>query len=331
MIKYQYAVDHHNNLIHIDNVISKTDEVYYCISCSNILIPKMGSIRKKHFSHKAQQNCSSETYLHKLGKRVFIEQYSHCLNKGIPFFVELPEKQMCNKYENTFGKVCEKGINTKQFDLTKYYKNIQEEIYDGHFKPDIQLIGEKDQKIYVEIAVTHKVTEEKINCDIKIIEIFINNEEDLSVIISHRISYNDENVKIFNFNEIVNTKSFCDNSKCSSSYNTFILYNNGRSVLADVSLSDLQRNIDKGIVQYYDFCRTDISSNELFKYELISTFEEGYNVKNCFLCRYHADNKNPYDDVPIFCKFLKKSYKSNQASECKSYRPDSECFPEIHL
>lgn len=331
MIKYQYALDKENEIVNIDTIIVKTSDVFICIACGNILIPKIGKIRKKHFSHKIQYNCSPETYLHKLGKRIFINEYSKCLKEGIPFVIELPEIRICNRFEDKFGITCKISPKTKEFNLTKYFKNIIEEQFDNNFKPDIQLTGQNNEKIYIEIAVTHKVTDEKINSGVRIIELLITQEEDLDFIKSRKILPSNNKIKLYNFKDLISKGSHCQKSKCESSFQTFILYKTGKSNLRDVSLSELQHLVVNEKIDFHKFTEKTSYNNELFKSEVIKAFNDGYKITNCFLCRYHAQNKGYYNEGSIFCKFRKITGNSNIASECSYYKPDTKCFPEVNL
>lgn len=64
---YSYAFDSESRLIHIDD--AKKGKEYRCPNCGGIMIPKQGEKRAKHFAHKANtENCSYETYLHKIVK-----------------------------------------------------------------------------------------------------------------------------------------------------------------------------------------------------------------------------------------------------------------------
>jgi len=100
MIQYQYAKDELGNIVTAEELAgSKVQVKYYCVGCQNELIARVnGKIRRPHFSHKAQVECSPETYLHRLGKSVFVETYKQCLENQTPFIIELTHSKRCNKY-----------------------------------------------------------------------------------------------------------------------------------------------------------------------------------------------------------------------------------------
>jgi competence CoiA-like predicted nuclease len=89
MIKYQWSKDENDNLVDINHLdeSSRKRNKYFCISCGNELIAKLGKIKKHHFAHKNEVNCSKETYLHLLGKKLFYDSYTECLTTKKPFYI----------------------------------------------------------------------------------------------------------------------------------------------------------------------------------------------------------------------------------------------------
>jgi hypothetical protein len=151
-IKYKYARNSENRIVYIEELEKTNDikqEVFTCISCGNLLIPKLGKIRQKHFAHKYVQNCSKETYLHRLAKLVFAQEYQLCLDRKEPFYIELEIGRRCNAYEKDFGKVCRLKSIYKTFDLSKRYVKVDVEKKDGDFVPDILLSNELGTKRYL--------------------------------------------------------------------------------------------------------------------------------------------------------------------------------------
>jgi hypothetical protein len=191
VIKYKYAKNEQEEIVFIEdleNTPSVRKEEFRCISCKNILIPKLGKIRQKHFSHKHLSDCSGETYLHRLAKELFAQEYRLCLNQGKPFEIELAIPEYCKKYQEKFGQQCNLRITRKLFDLTTRYKKIDLEKKDGDFIPDITLANEAEtDKLYIEIAVTHEISDSKMRSGSKIIEIKIETEEDIFFVRDHVI------------------------------------------------------------------------------------------------------------------------------------------------
>lgn len=78
-VKYQYSLDENGKLVNINSLTSESrhQHTYRCIGCGNILLPRaIGSMKRRaHFYHKEYIDCSGETYLHKLGKRIIKERF----------------------------------------------------------------------------------------------------------------------------------------------------------------------------------------------------------------------------------------------------------------
>ena len=214
-IKYQYAEKISGELVHI-NAINKTlsHEKYFCIDCKEELIPKLGDIRIHHFSHKKDTyNCSKETYLHILGKRIFYETYLYCLENNIPFYFYASLynslSATCKYYEYLRSQDCIiKGIN--KVDLTKIFDFIEYEKSQEKFRPDLTLKNNYGDKIFIEISVTHPCEKEKIESKNKIIEIAIKEEADIRVILDKNLSEEDDNITYYNFDDFnIYTEPVC--------------------------------------------------------------------------------------------------------------------------
>lgn len=343
IIKYQYAIDSNDKTINVENLYASAEirkEVFRCLSCNNILIPVLGEKRRKHFRHKldVQLNCSPETYLHKLAKLKFYEVYNNCLKHNEPFWIELEISQICNYYQADFLQSCNFHQGKQKFNLVEHFKNIELEQREGSFIPDLLLTSNKGEKIFVEVAVTHEVSSEKIKSEHRIIEINIVQESDIEVI-NNQYLLESENIKFINFkrNQI---KNFCCGScvegiqpyaNCPVVYNFFTIYPNGKSAIIQETLEWLQDKIESKSLAYYEFViidNTDNRRNKVFLRKIVEAYFNNVSVKNCYLCRYHGSNfRNYYDDNPIFCKFLKKTCNSNEAAICQFYRADPTSFP----
>jgi hypothetical protein len=242
-IKYQFAEDSSGKLININDVNKNENHIekYNCLDCKQELIPKIGNIRIRHFSHKNNTyGCSKETYLHELGKKLFYEIYSKCLSENTPFYIyaSLFNKyyNYCKYFEIFKSKNCIEN-NIQKINLISYYKNIEYEKYQGNFRPDITLINDNNEKIFIEIAVTHPCDDEKIKSKNKIIEINLKNEEDVNIIIGKNLSDENNLIKFYNFDEIyLPIEPFCnDNIK----YNYFIELKNGEKHHVGIIRKDL--------------------------------------------------------------------------------------------
>jgi hypothetical protein len=307
-IKYQYAINSNGKTVNAGDLIPSIEvrsETYKCFSCGNILIPVLGEKIKKHFRHKAdiQVQCSSETYLHKLGKIRFYDIYNSCLTEKLPFWIEIAVKQKC-KFQKQFQHICTLKNCTERFDITQYFKNIKLERKDNSFIPDLLLTSDKGEKIYIEIAVSHKSTQRKIHSGNRIIELAIDQESDLNMI-ERKILLESDKVIFFNFKR-EQIKNFCD-GQC-------IETNNIRTKTEEVKAKKTINKRD-GIKKTTDSRnkRYDALLRELAK----SQFKE-----NCFFCHHYAMNAHDTIDTPIYCKVRKKTCNPHVAKNCKHYQPD---------
>ena len=223
-IKHKFALDENSNFISIGDAKKRDNSNYTCICCNEKLITKIGQgIRQPHFSHVNNGNsCSNESYLHQLGKLMFFSEYNKCLEKGTPFFLEIPATRKCTSLFNSSNKIFPlhvklqngdlilKDIKSKnktecsfsqlnhRIDLTTYFSNkAQLEVNDGEFRPDVLLTSPKGDKLYFEVFVTHYTDEKKNNSGVRIVEFNMNNIDNLKDLVEHKIMA--RNCVLFNF------------------------------------------------------------------------------------------------------------------------------------
>ena len=116
---YSYAFNSEKKLTSI-NSATKGNQ-YYCPCCGEVMIPKQGQKNRWHFAHKANlENCSYETYLHKLAK-IRIQE---CFNQNSSFNITFKQECMCD------ANVCSikrfprcSWFEQKTFDIKKYYNS----------------------------------------------------------------------------------------------------------------------------------------------------------------------------------------------------------------
>lgn len=180
---------------------------YICYGCKSYLIPKLGTKNIWHFAHKVNANCSPETYLHLVGKDIFFETFSDCMKKEVPYIATIKYEENC--IHHSTGKSCQRNLD-KDIDLTKYFDAIDLEKPYGGFIPDIMLSSTKHNHVlFIEIAVTHKCEDNKINSGYRIIEFQINKEEDLEILKSKNIHTSEIGLEIYNF-KIKRDVNLCD-------------------------------------------------------------------------------------------------------------------------
>jgi hypothetical protein len=344
-IQYRFAFDQNDNLVDVANLnradITESDR-FFSVDFHQELIPRLGLINQKHFAHKSVDGIlgSKETYLHALAKRVFFDMYSVCLNNGIPIYIPYLVTKKCNRIQNEYGVICHLGDDNMQFDLTTYFTEIFMEKRDDCFIPDLLLFNPNTlNKIYIEIAVTHKCSNEKINSGYRIIEFTISKEDDILYFfpkievsqteeVRFPIATENKKVRYYNFKKRTETKEFCTvgNCKCYK-FAIFTVLENGKCRLDYEHEDQLLATINKktGIL-YQKIKPLRISPhtdnyyfpNYLFKKYVLEAFAEGIPIKDCFTCRFAGTNR----DDKFICILGEHYDDTHNASVCPFYKLD---------
>ena len=303
---------------------------FTCVGCGQEMIGVVnGLLVDKHFRHKtATADCGRETYLHKLAKETFLRTYQQCLLDGKPFNIGVSHQQMCSKFNEFMGEACVTLGATKTHDLTKFFDGVRLEKRDGSFVPDLTLtkINDPNQKIYIEIAVTHLSTERKRKSGNRIIEIRIENESDLRIIEGRYLS--EINASFFNFNPTPVDMS-PDACACANSDRwCLFIYASGKAHLEKAPLQALEAKWRRRperfafrlvMPSHHIYSEPDF----VFKIALRKARRKGQRIQNCFLCKYRRENWNrSNDDQPIYCLVKKIVCNSNEAVTCKMFRED---------
>lgn len=215
MITYRYGKVTSGEVIDIER-IGKSEQKslgpYSCLGCNGELIANIGKIKAKYFSHKSLRECSKETYLHNLGKLAVYKKYEQCLATESPFNFTIMQTAECINSKDKVDKCSETSEET--YDLTKHFKKAFLEKKHNGFIPDILLLSDDgNNAVYIEIAVTHKCEEEKINSGTRIIEIEILEENDITNILYSELISTNENIRFYNFIER-KPKNLCTNGIC---------------------------------------------------------------------------------------------------------------------
>lgn len=336
MVKYPLALDQEDNIISIKSVTHENRyQTFNCISCKRPLIPRIGKLKEHHFAHKHEVVCSGETYLHNLAKLTFYNSYKQHLNDGRPFQIIISKSYSCNHYQSETNLICSRIIKEELVDLTHHFNHIALEKKDDEFIPDVLLYNETGVKLYIEFAVTHFVEKSKIESGNRIIEFQITREEDIDNIIDLPIDLQSRSIRIFNFNMDGGQKDICQ-GKCDGYFNFFFVFKSGKSKMLHIDLAEYNR-LKNRTSTVYTTVINQVDINEWFDldemidtyaHQVIKAFEKGIEIKNCLLCRYHAQNNSwsHGENESIFCKFLKTKHNSNQAAKCEYFRADSTVY-----
>ena len=81
-----YALDDNGTLLYASSIEKKDNVRYYCPACSQEMGLRKGTKRIHHFYHK-ENACSSETYLHSVGKRILYNMLKKEKNKNRNFTI----------------------------------------------------------------------------------------------------------------------------------------------------------------------------------------------------------------------------------------------------
>lgn len=320
---YSYALNATGIITHIR--YANKDESYKCPGCGNDMIPHMGKIRKWHFVHKAESYCNFETYLHKVAK-VRIRQKFLSSDK---FFITFDPLHYCSKEDCPIRKEPKCRIHIKRtFEIRRFYDICEEEIEYKGFRPDLLLRSSAHPEwppIFIEIHVTHKSSASKIDSGLRIIEISIKHEDDITQIISsttlkgtlfNSIRYSPKESKIvfFNFNK---TYLISPSDKFYEQKYVFALKDNG-----DFTYSHFKCFEEIGYLYPLDLYNLIVSSVPINWLWAFSEFHKrGLVIKNCLRCKFCKHT--PYGER--ICTLYKKhntpqSPQIKQADSCYYFK-----------
>lgn len=319
-LKYKYAYDESDRLIHIDDVPVEghNDMVFTCVGCNGKMEAAIGP-KRRYFRHKADEsNCSKETYLHKLAKLRIKQKFD---NKNIPFNIRLWGKIQCNEHCKFFTESdCSTEDAHPMINLHEHYDTCTMETKHGDFVADLLLTNSAKPNrapIMIEVFVTHKCTDEKIDSKNKIIEVKVRSEESIDSLIKGAwvhdpwgFEQEEENdnvtVEFYNF-EPKECVRPCDeflkigNGKTIS---RFVLYPGGKYWVTNIRCNDYNKRFNSASILEMNVPLTlyGFPTLEVAHY-LRNT--HGIEIKNCSVCRYFHQKtfgdrycyQNPYGAV----------------------------------
>lgn len=341
-IKYSYAKNENGDIVNIED--AKKGEKYFCIGCGDEMIVRLGGVRVHHFSHKSNNNCNEETYLHKLAKRKIVDLF----NSSDEFFIEycVLKYEVCASSE-----ICElENMNRcrdevedisyvpRRFDLKQFYDLAEEEKNIGDFVADVLITNSNNHQrlpILIEVCVTHSCSEQKISSGYKIIEIKIGSESDV-VKLTNEIKSSYASFYSFKIDAEVVKSEFCVITS------RFFLYSNGKSKLVDTYSNSktncrTQCKVEYNSVLEVEWVKDSIGINGRMAWliGLSKAIELGYSISDCMLCKYSQfsfDNR----PKPLVCLGYQKLHTArcpnrDYAKQCKFYKVDYARIEEANL
>ena len=330
-IKYHYALNDKGQVTDIADVTENDRRAkYYCLNCGEEMRPRLGAKNAYHFAHKSTTpDCNPETYLHKLAKYKIKEKF----DSGIPFEISIRQTSGCiDKKHCPFHKADEcRAEDYRTYDLHKNYDTCLEEQVIGNYRADLLLTSSAKPDtppILIEILVTHKCEEKKINSGKKIIEIQIKKEEDIANILQSTIteteeySFDKSTIKC-TFHNFIRTA--LDTKLEVRHIPKFYLFRSGSAYVPNMedypSCREVQRKdkpnsiLELGIDAF--------TLGQLSPYELgyAKAIEMGYEIKNCALCKFRKDALNSPNICCLYKKCNTPQYpKGPEAKTCSYFR-----------
>lgn len=336
-IKYQraYIDNDPEKIISIKEITkeNRNQYKYYCIGCGKELLPRAieSKYRKPHFYHKEIVECSGETYLHKLAKKVIKKKF----NEQSSFIVGYPVNSNCSKTDcKYYSPYCRESDSLYQINLKDYYdtceeespvKGFEEESLDKVFIADILLTNSTKpdiEPVLIEICVSHPCDEEKRNSGLKIIEIKIRNEQEIDeleqndVLLEKRFGLiKERNVEFISFKREINERRtakidryILNSMQNPNGYITQINCSKAKYKLRTASILELN------LVNRNTYMRADIFTALLWQIE-------NKGIRRCNFCKfYYATANEDYAICRLSKNYGKPMYPSmDEAERCNSY------------
>lgn len=313
------ALDQDNNIVDIKN--TEDNKKYYCPYCHKEMITKRGAIREWHFAHKAEA-CSYDNYLHSIAEIMIMDWF----NSNDQIMLYMSTKEKCNKFKECVFYNDENCSGTKEvpYNLKNYYAKCTREYGHQGFIADLfcEHNSNPDAPIFIEIDVTHKCSQDKINSGIRIIEIPIQSEEDILNITRSVRLIEGKTVRLYNFKR---KESQSENYK--QPFQKFILFPSTKSYVDRESYSCKNYKKRKGVYEIsmpYDDCIPYFLFNGgLSMIGKAMAYNDKVLDKDCQICRWKAQDMSGI----YFCKLYKKCgnpkyCKDNDCSKCEMFKVD---------
>lgn len=334
-LKYTYALDSTKTfLVHIND--ARQGEEYFCPNskCDERLIIKDGGYKRKHFSHTSGKKCSYDNYLHSLAERKFAEWF----NSSNEIFLQYYVKDLCQNYDkciwrnDPFQDYTCIAHNEKVSSLTHFYDNIELEKHYGGFIWDLWITNSKNSDIppiAIEIYVTHKCEDKKLQSGVRIIEIKIESEEQLDEYVNSNIIKQNKNLVLHNFQ----TKSHYIETQGKRLYK-FWLFDNLKAY------SDNDNTTCKSYLQRRNSSLLELTYQNLdYKYEAglnpysfgcAISYKKFPNFKSCFLCNRYKYNEYHERYICIAYKQITfdDMHNPSNAMNCKKFSLNEKLIKE---
>lgn len=351
-VKYHYALDEQNRLVCIDEVTEEDRHAhsYHCLNCGAGMIPRMGEVRFWHFAHRGNDDhCGTETYLHKLAKRLIKEKFDREGYFEVGYYrdVKCSDQDTCpfTKPEECHDRKLD------PFDLKQFYDTcIEEQSVNGYIADLMLTSSEKPDRepVFIEIQVSHKSTDQKLQSGLRIIEIRIKTEEDIKSLLGSPIVENPEakfgqvrDVETIGFAKFHNFKRKASHSEPleKRGIQRFYLFRSGKAFVSNMDEFKSCREVhkkdnDKAIFAASIDC-SYLDSPSPYEFGYMAAMQNGIQVRTCQFCKYHRSGYEVgFGLDPIFCCLYKKygtpeNPEQQYARQCEYYREDKARMDKI--
>lgn len=312
-------------LVRIDDVTpeSRKSSIFTCLGCGGEMEACLGEVREHYFRHKNKENCSWESYLHKLSKLIIKARFE----QQEKFLIYFNAVNSCSLLDDCPFHRCHKEF-VSELNLKDYYDTCElEGTYRG-YRADILLTHSEhpDRVLFLEIAVTHKCEEEKIASRIKIIEIDVINQQSAFM----KLDENNEQVHFYNFKF---KRDITPHTKVER-FSLLATDNNKEFKQDKIDCCKFNEHLANAVFDIIIKKRNDKIGLNLLG--LAQTMILGTNVRHCSFCENRGrcvvtfpkkgiDEKDGKEKVVMVLQYPDKLSNEMQwkaAEKCETYRPN---------
>jgi len=184
------------------------------------------------------------------------------------------------------------------------------------FIPDLMLKSRRNaETIYIEVAVTHKSSEKKIESGHRIIEYLIESEEDTSLLRSTRVQTENQRVHLYNFHSKPLRKDLC-NGACQNTFSCFVIDYKGRASVIKSTPKKLIEKINNKAVVLSSLCENEDKVQSEFYSFVREAVRIGIRVRSCLVCTNVGIDK---ENDNLLCQKHFKYVPSYEAFRCRDF------------
>ena len=338
-----YAKNAEGKIVCVDKVPTGIECQCTCIACNEPLIAKNKGLKRiHHFAHKSGIECEHavESMLHLLAK----ERIQKAFLSKSEFWIEFEYKSFCHKNDKCdffhYKSECYES-EIKKINLKDYYDSCEQEVsYDNIIRrSDLKIFSstKPDRKpIYLEFCVTHASDSEKLHSGNKIIEIFIESENDITQLekgIEETDYYNGRETTLPKTNFYGFKQKDYTNHIISTQieFVRYILYKSGKTQCYQdyCNCKDLSKSKTFSLLEICIHTCTSFGIYDKVKYIGYQQF----GIRNCCICSNYVDNNYRLNKICRLYKHLQISLEENldtsRAKDCQYFKLNEEEMKNI--